>query len=91
MEGQFVRARKESVPVSAIERVSLDQSLANVTSHGGRPELFAAQATITLAADLGELGREVTLPLEEDDYGQNPEQGLHVLRSFITAIESSMR
>lgn len=91
MEGQFIRARRESIPLSAVEDVALDQSIGNVTAHGGHPEHFDASATITLAADLGVLGKEITLPLDDDDYGHNPEQRPRVLRSFITTIESSIQ
>ena len=91
MEGQFIRARRESIPLSAVEHVALDQSIGNVTAHGGHPERFDASARITLAADLGVLGKEIALPLDDEDYGHDPEQRPRVLRSFITAIESSIR
>lgn len=56
MEGQYIRARRENIPLSAVEHVTLDQSIGNVTAHSGHPKHFDASATIILVADLGVLG-----------------------------------
>ena len=89
MEGQFIRARRRSTPLRAVESVSLDQSIGNLNAHGGTPELFDAEATIILVDDLLGIGKQINLPFADDDYAHTPEQRPLVISSFITAIESS--
>ncbi len=85
-EGQFVRAKTESIPLSRVERMVLRQSIGGLNAHGGQPEHFDADAVVVLANPIGSLSEEINLPLTDDDYGQNPERRARVIRTFVDAM-----